>query len=420
MDVFKHIPVEFVNFIIVLAFSLLIGLEQRVHHPIKDRKFLFGTDRTFTLIGILGYVLYVISPQSLLPFILGGFGLLFLLFISYYEKIKTTKDFGLTTIIIALLTYTLAPLIFTQNKVLVLSVFVSIIILTGIKKDLKIFASRFDSKEFLILAKFIILSGVVLPLLPKTPVFNGYSISLYKIWIAVIAISSISYLSYILKKFVFPDSGLMLTAILGGLYSSTATTIILAKKSKEFSEKLEVSAAILAATAMMYIRLLILAFIFNLKIARKITPAFIVLSLLTVIVAYIFYKNNKISEIRLDGSQVDKNPLEFNTALIFGFLFAFFSFLTHYVFVHYGQSGIKLLSIIVGVTDIDPFVLNLFQNGLKELSIEQIYQAVILATTSNNLLKTLYAWIFGDINIRKPVSIGFLIIILASIMFILI
>ena len=420
MDFIKQIPVEFVNFIVVVAFSLLIGLEQRVHHPEVERKFLFGTDRTFTLIGILGYVLYIISPQNFSTFIFGGLGLLILFSIFYFFKINKTGDFGLTTVVIALLTYSLAPLIFTQNRVLVLSVFVSIIILTGIKKNLRLFAKKFDSKEFLTLAKFIILSGVILPLLPKTPLLSGYDISLYNIWIAVIAISGISYFSYILKKFIFPDSGLLLTAILGGLYSSTATTIILSKKSKEFAGKYEVAAGILIATSMMYIRLLILAWLFNIKIAGTLASSFMILALISAIIAWVFYQKNKDHPQQIFVENIDKNPLEINTALIFGFLFAFFSFLTHYIFIRYGQSGINILSILVGITDIDPFVLNLFQNGLKEFNIQQIYHAVLLATASNNFLKAVYAWIFGDVKIRKPVGIGFGIIILISIIFILI
>lgn len=415
-EILQYIPIDLINFIIVLSFSLLIGLEQRVYHNKTQDKLLFGTDRTFTLIGILGFILYIIQPDSLIPFIAGGFGVLVLLSVFYYHQIKIFQHFGLTTIIIALLTYSLAPLLYLNNKVLVLTVFVTIIILTGIKKNLQLFADKFDAAEFLTLAKFIIISGVVLPLLPKTPLLSGYDLSLYKIWIAIIAISGISYFSYILKKFFFPKAGLILTAILGGLYSSTATTIILAKKSKTENMPYKVIAGILSATAMMYIRLLILAFIFNKSIAFKLSPYFILLSLISGGVAYYFYRNKKANQV-ISTVKQDKNPLEFNTALIFGFLFAFFSVLTDFVVKYYGEAGINILSLIVGVTDVDPFVLNLFQNGLKNLTVEQIFRAVLFATASNNILKLIYVWIFGDKSLRKPVTIGFLIVIILSFSF---
>jgi len=414
MDFLKHIPTDFINFFIVFIFSLLIGLEQRIHHSDDDKHQLFGTDRTFTLIGILGFILYIISPESLIPFLTGGASLFILLTVSYFLKIKVTGEFGLTTVIIAMITYTLAPLVYLHSKILVLLIFVSIIILTEIKKNLKHLAKKFGHDEFLTLSKFIVLAGVILPLLPDKPISETINLSLYNIWMAIVAVSAISYISYILKKFVFPNSGLLLTAILGGLYSSTATTIILAKKSKEEKSPFKTGAAIIVATSMMYLRLELLAFIFSPSIAIKLAPYFVVLIIVTASITYLFYKRKSETEISIKKKDEHKNPLEFKTAIIFGLLFAFFSVLTDFVVKQYGNSGINILSLIVGVTDIDPFVLNLFQNGLNSLTLELIVRAVLLATASNNILKMIYAIILGGKSLRKPVLIGFLITIIVS------
>jgi len=414
MTFLEHIPTDFINFTLVFIFSLLIGLEQRVHHSNEVKHQLFGTDRTFTLIGILGFILYIIAPNNLIPFLIGGASLFFLVTISYYLKIKETGNYGLTTVLIAMITYTLAPLLYLQSKVLVLLIFVSIIVLTEIKDDLKRLTKKFGHDEFLTLAKFIVLTGVILPLLPNKAISDTISISLYNIWTAIVAVSAISYFSYILKKFVFPNSGLLLTAILGGLYSSTATTIILARKSKEESSPFKVGAAIIVATSMMYLRLELLALIFNTSIAIKLAPYFAVLILITSLITYIFYTRKSEKEVSVKHNEDHKNPLEFKTALIFGFLFAFFSVLTDYVTKHYGDAGINMLSLIVGVTDIDPFVLNLFQNGLKSLSPELIVRSVLIATASNNILKMIYAIIIGDKSIRKPILIAFLTTIAVS------
>ncbi|NOZ34079.1 MAG: DUF4010 domain-containing protein [Chlorobi bacterium] len=414
MNFSEHIPADFINFTLVFVFSLLIGLEQRIHHSDDDKHQLFGTDRTFTLIGILGFILYIISPDNLFPFLTGGVSLFILLTVSYYQKIVKTGEFGLTTVVIAMITYTLTPLIYLHSKWLVLLVFVSILILTEIKKNLKHFANKFGQDEFLTFAKFIVLAGIILPLLPNKPISETVSLSLYNIWLAIVAVSSISYISYILKKFVFPNSGILLTAVLGGLYSSTATTIILAKKSKEEKSAFKVTAAIIVATSMMYLRLELLAFIFNPPIAIKLIPYFGILTLVTALITYIFYSKKSETKISIKRKEEHKNPLEFKTALIFGLLFAFFSVLTDFVVKKYGDSGIDILSLIVGVTDIDPFVLNLFQNGLKTLSIDLIVKAVLLATASNNILKMIYALILGSKTLRKPILIGFLITIIVS------
>ncbi len=414
MNFLEHIPADFINFTLVFVFSLLIGLEQRIHHSDDDKHQLFGTDRTFTLIGILGFILYIISPDNLIPFLTGGVSLFILLTVSYYQKIVKTGEFGLTTVVIAMITYTLTPLVYLHSKWLVLLVFVSILILTEIKKNLKHFAKKFGQDEYLTFAKFIVLAGIILPLLPHKPISETVNLSLYNIWLAIVAVSSISYISYILKKFVFPNSGVLLTAVLGGLYSSTATTIILAKKSREEKSAFKVTAAIIVATSMMYLRLELLAFIFNPPIAIKLIPYFGILILVTALITYIFYSKKSETKISNKRKEDHKNPLEFKTALIFGFLFAFFSVLTDFVVKKYGDSGIDILSLIVGVTDIDPFVLNLFQNGLKTLSIDLIVKAVLLATASNNILKMIYALILGSKTLRKPILIGFLITIIVS------
>ena len=115
----------------------------------------------------------------------------------------------------------------------------------------------------------MVLAGVILPLLPDTPVSEQINITPYKFGLSIVAVSGISYFSYLLKKFVFPSAGILLTGILGGLYSSTATTIILARQSKEIADSNKAVAAIMFATTMMYLRILLLAF-FSIKISPHI------------------------------------------------------------------------------------------------------------------------------------------------------
>src|SRR5579885_2554398 len=97
----ENISPDLIKFILTLVFSLLIGLEQRRHYIEQEEETQFGTDRTFTLIGILGFILYVISPESFYPFLLGAGVLTVLLGIYYYNKIKTKQRFGMTSLVTA-------------------------------------------------------------------------------------------------------------------------------------------------------------------------------------------------------------------------------------------------------------------------------------------------------------------------------
>ncbi len=414
------IPIDLTNFVLVVLFSFFIGLEQRSHHTEDDEELRFGTDRTYTLIGILGFILYIISPKNLLPFLFGSIAVITFLGIYYYKRIKIKKDLGLTSVFTALITYSLTPLVYLQPIWLVLLVGVTVLVIVEIKEDIIKFSEKFDREEFLTLAKFIIIAGIILPLLSHKPISDNFNISPYKFWLTIVAVSSISYFSYLLKKFVFPKSGTILTALLGGLYSSTATTIILAKKSKEETDNSQTAAGIIAATTMMYLRLLVLAFIFNVTIARRLAPYFIALSIFSIPFVLIFWKKNKTGQLKTKHIDAKRNPLEFKTAIIFGILFAFFAVLTHFVVKHYGNMGVNILSLIVGVTDIDPYILSLFQGESAKIGIDVIVRATVIATASNNLIKMIYALSLGSKDIRKKVIIGFGALIIASFALILI
>ena len=99
MEIISNLPKELINFVLVVIFSLLIGLEQRRLHIGLESDVLFGTDRTITLIGILGFILYSIMPQSMMLFIGGGVIVAALLGVYYYNKIKINNKATGTAII---------------------------------------------------------------------------------------------------------------------------------------------------------------------------------------------------------------------------------------------------------------------------------------------------------------------------------
>jgi len=413
MELIGTIPATLINFVLVTLFSLLIGLSQRrLHSLAHESDHTFGTDRTFTFIGILGFILRLFDGPSGYLFAGGGLVLAIYLAISYFFHIRDFKDYGITTILVALLTYCLGPLIITQPLWLVLLIVVTVLILTEMKETFSSISQKFDRYEFITLAKFLIIAGVILPILPDGPIVTGLSLTPYKIWLAVVVISSISYFSYLLKKFVFPKSSIILSGILGGLYSSTATTIILAKKSKKEPQHLnQYMAGIIFATALMYLRVLILILIFSPQLFTHVWPYFIGLFVITVLIGLfvLLYKNHMVSTYD-DELQVDKNPLEFKVALIFTALYVAFTFITSQVLLQFGTPGLNVLSYIVGLTDIDPFLINLFQ-GKYAVTMDVVAMATFQAIISNNALKMAYGCFFAGKGARIYLISGFLLII---------
>jgi uncharacterized membrane protein (DUF4010 family) len=413
MELTGIIPPDLINFLLVTVFSLLIGLSQRhLHSMAHETDHTFGTDRTFTFIGMLGFLLYLLDPKDGLFFLGGGFVLSMLMGISYYYHIRDMKDFGTTTILVALITYSIGPLIIIKPLWMVLLVVVVVLIMTELKETFASISKKFDRYEFITLAKFLIIAGVILPMLPDGPVIRGLSLSPYKIWLAVVVISSISYFSYLLKKFIFPNASIILSGILGGLYSSTAATIILAKKSRKEPHLIQqYMAAIIFATAMMYLRILVLILIFSQPLFAALWIWFLGLFLLTAAIGtgILFFRNKSVTTFDQE-LMADRNPLEFKVALIFTALYIAFAFITYEVLDHFGTPGLNVLSFLVGLTDIDPFLINLFQ-GKFGVPLQAVTIALFQAVISNNALKMLYACFFSGKGARIYLVPGFLLII---------
>ena len=398
----------FFDFLIVLALSFIIGLEQRRHHLDQDEPAdqLFGTDRTFTFIGILGFILFTLDQQSKILFLGGGLVISIFLAIFYNHKISIRKKYGLTSILSALITYCLAPLVMTEPPWLALLIVVTVLIFTEMKEEFVSVSKKFGKDEFITLAKFILIAGIILPNLPDEQVFSFIPLSPYKMWLAIVAVSGISYFSYLLQKFVLVKSGLLVSGMLGGLYSSTATTIILSKKSKEHEiPDRTYGAAIILATGMMYLRILILMLFFNFSLAVITYPYFLILIIILIITGMAVYLSRPKDTADIQTTISEKNPLELKLAVIFSLLFLFFSFLTNYTLKYFGEQGLNVLSYIVGFSDIDPFLLNLFQ-GKFQIEISFIAKATFQAIISNNILKIIATAILADKLTKKIVLAG--------------
>ncbi|CCZ47638.1 putative uncharacterized protein [Bacteroides sp. CAG:661] len=394
-QIYQYLPEELVTFVLVTLFSLLIGLSQRrISLKREGETTLFGTDRTFTFIGILGYLLYILDPEEYRLFMGGGFVLGALLALNYYVKQTRYHVFGVTTIVIALITYCLAPIVVTQPSWFYVMVVVTVLLFTELKHTFTELAQRMKNDEMTTLAKFLAISGIILPMLPKSDLIPGIHLTPYAIWLATVVVSGISYLSYLLRRYVFHQSGILVSGIIGGLYSSTATISVLARKSRTATpeEAPEYVAAMLMAVSMMFLRFLILIGIFSRETLAVIYPYLLAMSLVSAGVAWYLHKKRPATvagEVEEDDSS---NPLEFKVALIFAVLFVVFTVVTHYTLVYAGTGGLNLLSFISGFSDITPFILNLLQGtgGVATLVITACSLQAIISNIAVNLCYGLF------------------------------
>lgn len=410
-QLYNYLPRELVTFVLVTLFSLLIGLSQRrLSLKREGETTLFGTDRTFTFIGILGYLLYILDPSDMRLFMGGGAVLGMLLGIHYFVKQSQFHVFGITTIIIALITYCIAPIVATQPSWFYVLVIVVVLLLTELKHTFTELAQRMKNDEMITLAKFLAISGIILPMLPNKNLIPDIHLTPYSIWLTTVVVSGISYLSYLLKRYVFRESGILLSGIVGGLYSSTATISVLARKSRNASEQevTEYVSAMLFAVSMMFLRFMILILIFSREIFFSIYPYLLIMAVVAASVAWFVHTRRKRqSDLTADLTEEDSsNPLEFKVALIFAILFVVFTVLTHYTLIYAGTGGLNLLSFVAGLSDITPFILNLLQNT-GNVAILLVTACSMQAIISNILVNMCYALFFAGKGSRlRPWILG--------------
>ena len=422
---YQYLPEELVTFILVTVFSLLIGLSlRRISLKREGETTLFGTDRTFTFIGILGYLLYILDPVDYRLFMGGGAVLGVLLALNYYVKQAQFHVFGVTTIVIALITYCIAPIVATQPSWFYVMVIVTVLLFTELKHTFTELAQRMKNDEMITLAKFLTISGIILPMLPNENLIPDVNLTPYGIWLATVVVSGISYLSYLLKRYVFRESGILVSGIVGGLYSSTATISVLARKSRKASpqEAPEYVAAMLLAVSMMFLRFLILIGIFSVATLTVIYPYLLIMSAVSAGAAWFLHSKWKRPAVSgaTDEDEDGSNPLEFKVALIFAVLFVVFMIATHYTLIYAGKGGLTLLSFVSGFSDITPFILNLLQ-GTGSVPVSLITACSMQAIVSNIAVNMCYALFFSGkkSSLRSWILGGFGCVIVANVLLLL-
>lgn len=362
----------------------------------RERRTSPGGIRTFPLLAALGAMLFLVDSHTLLPYVVGMGAVAICLFA--LVRAACDADDGPPSLMIPtanLLAYTFGPLAFRQPAWVVVSAAVVAVMLFEGREALHRLVTKIDPDEAFTLGKFLILAGIVLPLLPNHPVVSFTPLSPFSVWLALVAISTLSYASYLLQRYL-PKSGALLPSILGGIYSSTATTVTLARRQKEAgAPHADLAAGIVIATAMMYLRVDAIVAIFNGPLALTLLPALGVLFALSLGVGLLQW-SRRTKDASGDPAKIAAgNPLQLGTAVTFAALFVAVALASAWVRASFGQKGVFVLAAITGTTDINPFVLSLAQGGVSDMTLQALATAILIAVACNNVLNGCYALMFG-------------------------
>jgi uncharacterized membrane protein (DUF4010 family) len=359
-----------------------------------------GGIRTFPLLALTGAACYALEPQHGVIFAAGLLVLGLWLF-AYEWRADAAARGDFVVPLCNILAYLLGPIAMTQAPWVAIALTVAASMLLTSRQRLHQMARNVPLRDILTTGEFLLLVGVALPLLPDTPFAGLQELTPHRVLLAVVAVSTLSYGSYLLSRYARPHNAELAAAVLGGLYSSTATTVVLARRSREVAPTRDRSTGIVLATAFMYLRLLAIVTLFDLALARALLIPLFVLFLCAVAVAWMVYATTAKEATPQTPLAEVANPLQLGTAALFAALFVATTLATHFAQAHFGRNGLDALAAIVGITDIDPFVLSIAQGHVAAQP--EIATTILIATASNNLLKALYTFVFAGRRLVRPI-----------------
>lgn len=378
------------NILSALGIGLLIGIERGWSGREEDEGDRVAGIRTFSLVGLLGGVWAELSRYTsewLLAVIF--LSLTALVITSYIIDARKDRDLGITTEIALLLTFSLAAWAGLGYHLQALAVTVVVITMLSLKPVLHRWLKGIEVKEIYAGIKLLVISVILLPLLPNEGYGPWQSLNPYWIWWMVVLISGLSFIGYLLIKYFGRHHGTLLTAITGGLASSTAVTLSLAqfaRQQRKYDTGYLFMAGVLVASSIMFVRVAIEVLVVNPSLLSPLWIPLTVMVVSAVIAAlWLWKKSHNPTDNQPDI--VIKNPLQLFTAIQFGLLLAVILVLTTAMQHWYGDEGIYLLALISGLMDVDAITLSLSRMALNEIDSGVAVSGIIISVISNTLVK---------------------------------
>ncbi|HUE94042.1 MgtC/SapB family protein [Pseudomonas sp.] len=383
------------NFASALAAGLLIGIERGWQgRNIEDNSLVAGV-RTFALSSLLGAFAMLLSEKfGVTAWAVIFIGFAALVVASYFGELQRTGDMGLTSEVAMLLTFLLGSLAMAGHAPVAAAGAVAVALLLSLKRVLHSALLRLSEDELSGTLKLLFISLVLLPALPNQGYGPWQAFNPYIIWWMVVLIAAIGFAAYVAIRLVGTRHGLLITALLGGIVSSTAMTVTLARLGQGRNLQAILACGLLATSALMFPRVLLEAGLVN----RALLPAlFWPLS-----VTALIYTGGALLYYRRAGNESEespeaplKNPFELGPALRFAALLALILLLIEAAQRWLGDAGVYLVALVSGLADVDAITLSLARSSHTELDNQVAVRGILLAALSNSLVKAFLVVLIG-------------------------
>jgi len=366
----------------------------------------FGGVRTYTFWAILGCVGAFISDKyaaAVLPVIVALIGLHLT---ALHLKNSNGSHPGSTTFAASLLTCLLGALVFWGHTQAAILVAAATAVMIGLKQPIHAWTRTFTADDIRATLQFVAITGVVLPLVPDQNYGPFAAFNPYATWLMVVLISGLGFVGYILMRLLGAKAGITITGLVGGLASSTATTLAFSRRSRDEPElSASYALAVIVACTVMLARIVVVVGVINRELAASLILPFVLMALPGLgfaLWAWLFKRpaGQGVAPPHL------QNPLGLGIAIKFGIIYAVVAFLvkaaTHFEL----RGGLLPLSFLSGLTDMDAISL-LMANNRNDGSVAPALaaQAVILAAMGNSVLKAVFALSLGSPTLRRQVAL---------------
>lgn len=395
---------------LILAFSvsaaigLLVGLERERKPSTK------AGVRTFTLIALLGTLAALLDEATGSEWALaaGAVCVTATLVAAYlHDRESVRDDSGTTTVVAALTVFFLGAMNYHGYRLPAVALGVAITVLLYFKAEIEGFSHKLTGQDVRSMLQFAVLTAVILPLLPDRA-FGPYGVlNPFEIWLMVVLVAAVSLSGYVAWRLTLGRHGLVLTGVLGGLVSSTATTLGYARQVAAGSQTVPAAVlVILLANATKLVRVLFLVGV----VAPEALPRALVLLVPALLISLVgvAWRWKAIDTAPANGEEAFRNPTQLGTAIGFGAAYALVLLFSAWANDVLGASGVLALAAASGLTDVDAITLSSMQMLNREALSEAVaLTAVAVAVASNLVFKTVMASVAGGSALRGPVVRAF-------------
>jgi uncharacterized membrane protein (DUF4010 family) len=390
-----------------LAIGLLIGLERERSPAAKAGL------RTFALVAMFGTLAAMLSYKAHSPWLL-VIGLLlvgFMVIASYWQKQDKLDDPGTTTVAAILVCYGLGALVWYEESMLAVMLAIITTILLYFKTELRGITQNLGRRDLISILQFAVLSFIILPILPNKNYGPFDALNPYQIWLMMVLISGVSLTGYIALRFVGQRYGVVFLGVMGGLVSSTATTLVFTRRSSQNPNLSHLAAmVVLLANLTVLVRLGLISMVISPAIFPYLLPVLGGGFLLGLTTTMFWWR--EFSQQQAMPTPETKNPAELPTAVGFGLLYAIVLFFSAWLSDIAGTGGLYIVAIVSGLTDVDAITLSSLRlYGLGKLEIMEAVTAITLGTIANLVFKLGLIFFIGSASLAKRCALGMLAII---------